>query len=127
MRQAGFPLTTRSNNPSAGIDVQLEHAGLRSFFEQLHSIDDYVRRYKPTRESYAALAQKLGRPPKQLWLMPCHAVDTSGAAAAGLRTALTLRPGNAPLALGEAPDIVGTDLREDAERIIPLHAAHCAK
>lgn len=127
LRRAGFRLTTLSNNPSAGVDAQLGHAGLRSFFEQLHSIDDDVRRYKPARESYAALAQKLGRPPGQLWLVSCHAFDTLGAAAAGLRTALILRPGNAPVALGEAPDIIGTDLREVAERIMSVHAAQRAR
>lgn len=122
LRQAGFRLTTLSNNPSAGVDVQLTHAGLRPFFEQLHSIDDKVKRYKPARESYLALADTLGVPPGRLWLVSCHAFDTLGAAAAGYRTALILRPDNAPVALGKAPDVIGIELGAIAERIIAAGA-----
>jgi 2-haloacid dehalogenase len=118
LKQAGFTLVTLSNNPTAGVEGQLSAAGLRSFFAQLHSIDDEVHRYKPARESYAWLAAKLGASPSELWFVSCHAFDTLGAASAGYRTALLLRPENAPVALGKAPDIIGTDLRIIADRIV---------
>jgi 2-haloacid dehalogenase len=118
LKRAGFRLVTLSNNPTTGVDRQLSVAGLRSFFEQLHSIDDEVRRYKPARESYTWLAAKLGASPSDLWLVSCHAFDTLGAASAGYRTALILRPGNAPAGLGDAPDIIETDLRIVADRIV---------
>ena len=118
LKAAGFRLVTLSNNPSTGVDAQLKNAGIRAFFDELHSIDDRVRRYKPARESYEALATALGVAPTDLWLVSCHAFDTLGAAATGCRTALVLRPGNAPVALGRAPDIVAGDLRVAADRIV---------
>ena len=120
LKAAGLRLVTLSNNPTAGVEVQLDAAGLRSFFAQLHSIDDQVHRYKPARESYVSLAATLGIPASELWLVSCHAFDTLGAAAAGYRTALILRPGNAPVALGKQPDIVGSDLGSVAARIIAV-------
>jgi 2-haloacid dehalogenase len=118
LKRASFTLTTLSNNPTTGVEGQLSAAGIRSFFDQLHSIDDEVRRYKPARESYTSLAAKLHASPSDLWFVSCHAFDTLGAASAGYRTALLLRPENAPVALGKAPDIIGTDLRMVADRIV---------
>jgi 2-haloacid dehalogenase len=118
LRHAGFRLTTLSNNPTAGVEMQLTAAGLRLFFDQLHSIDDRVRRYKPARESYQSLANTIGIAASGCWLVSCHAFDTLGAAAAGCRTALILRPGNASISLGKQPDIIGNDLRFIAARII---------
>lgn len=106
---AGFRLVTLSNTPSDGVEAQLTHAGIREHFAEIHSIDDRVRRYKPARESYAALATTLGVTPSDLWLVSCHAFDTLGAAAAGYRTALVLRPGNAPIGLGKKRDIIAAD------------------
>ena len=118
LKSAGFRLVTLSNNPTAGVDAQLTHAKIRSYFDDLHSIDDRVHRYKPARESYLELASKLGVPPTDLWLVSCHAFDTLGAAAVGYRTALVLRPENAAVALGRAPDIVEADLGSVAARLI---------
>ncbi|MCJ2032863.1 haloacid dehalogenase type II [Methylobacterium sp. J-068] len=118
LQEAGFRLVTFSNNPSAGVDAQLTHAGIRGYFSELHSIDDQVHRYKPARESYNALATTLGVAPSDLWLVSCHAFDTLGAAAAGYRTALVLRPENAPVALGRTPDIVTDDLGSITRRIV---------
>jgi 2-haloacid dehalogenase len=118
LKRAGFRLTTLSNSPTASVEGQLSAAGLGSFFEQIHSIDDDVRRYKPARESYTSLAAKLGASPSDMWLVSCHAFDTLGAASAGYKTALILRPENAPAGLGHAPEIIETDLRVVAERIV---------
>lgn len=120
LRTAGFRLVTFSNNPTAGVEAQLANAGLRHFFDHLYSIDDQVHRYKPARESYGWLADQLGVATSDLWLVSCHAFDTLGAAAAGCRTALILRPEKAPVALGKAPDIVGSDLRSLIERIVQV-------
>lgn len=118
LKRAGFRLVTLSNNPTAGLEEQLSAAGLKSFLEQLHSIDDEVHRYKPARESYTWLAAKLGASPSELWFVSCHSFDTLGAASAGYRTALILRPENAPIGLGKAPDIIATDLRVIADRLV---------
>jgi 2-haloacid dehalogenase len=118
LKRAGFTLVTLSNNPSAGVEGQLLAAGIRSFFEQLHSIDDEVRQYKPALESYTSLAAKLSASPSDLWFVSCHAFDTLGAASAGLRTALILRSENGPIGLGKSPEIIGSDLSSVADRIL---------
>ena len=82
-----------------------------------------MHRYKPARESYVSLAGKLGVPPSDLWLVSCHAFDTLGAAAAGYRTALVLRPENARIALGKAPDAIAADLGVVADQIIARDTA----
>lgn len=120
-------LITLSNNPTAGVDQQLTHAGIREHFSALYSIDDHVHRYKPARESYIALAATLGVASSDLWLVSCHAFDTLGAAAAGYRTALVLRPENAPISLGKAPDIVANDLTTIAGRLIASNAPFSRK
>jgi 2-haloacid dehalogenase len=122
LRSAGYRLVTLSNNPAAAVEAQLTQAGIRPFFDTLHSIDDRVRRYKPALESYTDLAASLDVAESDLWLVSCHAFDTLGAAAAGYRTALVLRPGNAPVALGRAPDIIADNLGAVADRIIQAGA-----
>jgi 2-haloacid dehalogenase len=118
LKRAGFTLITLSNNPTSGVEGRLSAAGIRSFFEQLHSIDDEEHRYKPARESYTSLAAKFGASPSDLWFVSCHAFDTLGAASAGYRTALILRSENGPIALGKSPDIIGSDLRSVADRMV---------
>ena len=53
-----------------------------------------------------------------MWFVSCHAFDALGAASVGYRTALILRPGNGPVELGKAPEIIGADMRIIADRII---------
>jgi 2-haloacid dehalogenase len=44
LKRVGFRLVTLSQNATASVEGQLSAAGLRSFFEQLHSIDEVRRR-----------------------------------------------------------------------------------
>ena len=110
LRQAGYRLVTLSNNPIATCEAQLGQAGIRAEFEQLFSIDERVKRYKPARETYLDVAQSLGVGPSDLWLVSCHAFDVMGAASAGLHAALILRPGNAPFGIGPQPDVIVSDV-----------------
>ena len=118
LKQAGVRVMTLNNSPTAVVAIQLAGAGLSELIDEVHSIDDGVRLYKPAKESYLDLARALGVSPTALWLVSCHAFDTMGAAEAGFRTALILRSGNAPIGLGKAPDIVDRDLRTIVERIL---------
>jgi 2-haloacid dehalogenase len=122
LKRAGFRMVTLGNNPKAANEVQLSNAGIRTFFENLYSIDDEVHRYKPARESYLSIAKKLQMMRSDLWLVSCHAFDTLGAASAGYRTALVLRPENAPIGLGRRPDIVGGNLQIIADALIARYA-----
>lgn len=123
LRDAGFRMVTLSNNPTTTCEAQLTQAGIRPFFERVFSVDDQVKRYKPARESYLSVSAALGVKPADLCLVSCHAFDTLGAAAAGLQTALILRPGNAPFALGPQPIIVAADLERFSRTLIERHVA----
>jgi 2-haloacid dehalogenase len=123
LREAGFRLYTLTNNPKATCARQLEEAGIASLFERQFSVDDTVHRYKPAREVYREVETYFGLPPADLCLIACHTWDILGAAAAGWKTAFIARPGNAPLAVGSQPLIVGPDLKVVAQELIQRFAA----
>jgi 2-haloacid dehalogenase len=118
LRAAGFSMFTLTNNPRATCEKQLRDAGIAHLFDGQFSVDDEVRRYKPAREVYRAVEEAVGVPTSQLWLIACHTWDVLGASAAGWKTALILRPGNAPLRVGGQPLITGDDLGEVTDEIL---------
>lgn len=117
LRTAGFRMFTLTNNPKATSEKQLRNAGIAHLFDAQFSVDDGVRRYKPAREVYRAVEEAVGVPASQLLLVACHTWDILGASAAGWKTALILRPGNAPLRVGGQPLITGNHLGELADLI----------
>lgn len=117
LRAAGFRLFTLTNNPQATCEKQIRRAGIDHLFDGQFSVDEGVRRYKPARAVYRSVEQALGVSAGQLWLIACHTWDVLGASAAGWKTALILRPGNAPLQVGGQPLITGVHLGEVAEKI----------
>jgi len=123
LREAGFRLYTLTNNPKATCARQLEQAGISSLFEGQFSVDDTVHRYKPAREVYREVEVFCGLPPSDLCLIACHTWDILGAAAAGWKTAFIARSGNAPLAVGAQPLILGPDLNAVAQELIQRFAA----
>jgi 2-haloacid dehalogenase len=119
LRDAGFRLVTLTNSaPEAGRAV-LQKAGLSPYFEQQFSVDE-VKRFKPAVETYGSVASALGADPSSLRLVAAHTWDTLGAMAAGWKAALLTRPGNAPLSVGNQPDVVEKDLLAIARRIITI-------
>jgi 2-haloacid dehalogenase len=110
LKEAGYRMVALSNNPRASCEAQLQHAGIRPFFERVFSVDDEARRYKPAPEAYAAVARALDVRPTGLLMVTCHAFDAMGALSAGLRAALILRPGDAPFKLGKQPELICGDL-----------------
>jgi 2-haloacid dehalogenase len=117
LRDAGFRLFTLTNNPAATATEQLERAGLADFFERQFSVEA-MHRYKPAPETYRFVEHQLGLSPSDCCMIACHTWDTLGAAAAGWGAALIVRPGNATLALGPQPGIVGQDLTVVAESLM---------
>jgi 2-haloacid dehalogenase len=117
--EAGFRMVTLTNSaPQAG-KALLDKAGLSHYFERLFSVDE-VKRYKPSRQAYELVTSELGVEPGTLRLIAAHTWDTLGASAAGYAAALVARPGNAPLLVGDQPDIVEPDLIAVANRIVSL-------
>jgi 2-haloacid dehalogenase len=117
MRDAGFRMAALTNSTEEVAEAQLEHAGLRSFFEYALSADS-ARRLKPAREPYLAAAQHLGVQPTDVRMIAAHAWDVTGAMRAGCAAAFVARPGMVLDPVGEQPDIVGVDLVDVANQIV---------
>lgn len=117
LADAGFRMVTLTNSTSQAGQAVLDHAGLSHYFERMFSVDE-VKRFKPSREVYAHVPSTLAVEPNRLRLIAAHTWDTLGAIAAGYAAALVARPGNAPLPVGEQPDIVAADLAAVSDRII---------
>lgn len=116
---AGFRMVTLTNSAPEPGKALLDKAVLSHHFERLFSVDE-VRRYKPSGQTYGLVASELGVESGMLRLIAAHTWDTLGASAAGYAAALVTRPGNAPLLVGDQPDIVEPDLLAVANRIISL-------
>jgi len=119
LRGAGFRLAALTNSTEEVARAQLEHAGIIGSFEQVLSAD-MVRRLKPAPEPYLLAAERLGVAVGEVRLVAAHAWDLAGAAGAGCATAFVARPGKVLDPLVEAPDVIGADLAEVADRIIAM-------
>ena len=117
LRQAGLRLATLTNSTEQVAQAQMSNAGLSEYFEQLFSVDT-VQRLKPAPEAYRMVAERLGVAIGEIRLIAAHAWDIAGALRAGCAAAFVARPGMVLDPLFERPDVVGTDLREVAERIL---------
>lgn len=121
LRSAGFRLATLTNSTEAVARAQLEHAGLIDLFERTLSADS-VQRLKPAPDPYLMAARELGVEIGGIRLIAAHAWDVAGALRAGAAAAFVARPGLVLDPLAPAPDIIGSDLVEVAERIIAAEA-----
>jgi 2-haloacid dehalogenase len=119
LRAGGFRLATLTNSTEPVARAQLENAQLARLFERILSADA-VRRLKPAPEPYHMAARELGVAVGQLWLVAAHAWDVVGALRAGCRAAFVARPGMVLDPLAPAPDVVGKDLGEVADRLLDL-------
>ena len=117
LREAGIRLATLTNNTQQVAEAQLQNSGLRDYFEQALSADA-VKRLKPAPEPYRMAAESLGVDVGEIRLVAAHAWDVAGALRAGCAAAFVARPGMVLDPLVERPDVVGTDLREVADRIL---------
>ena len=118
LRGHGFRLFTLTDNTLAISGRQLEKGGLIDLFERRFSVDETVKRHKPSLEAYHSVATALGLDPGNICLIACHVWDTIGASSAGWQTGLILREGNAPLDVGPQPDYIGQDLDAVADQLI---------
>jgi 2-haloacid dehalogenase len=119
LRDAGLRLAALTNSTAAVAQDQLTNAGLAGLFEQMLSADD-VQRLKPAPEPYQMAAERLGVGIGQIRLIAAHAWDVAGALRVGAAAAFVSRPGMVLDPLVPAPDIVGSDIRDVAEKIIAV-------
>ena len=119
LRAAGLRLATLTNSTRVVAEAQMENSGLRDFFEQILSADDEGR-LKPAPEPYRMAAESLGVEVEGIRLVAAHAWDVAGALRAGCAAAFVARPGMVFDPLVQRPDVVGTDMREVADRILRI-------
>jgi 2-haloacid dehalogenase len=117
LRGEGFRMAALTNSTLEVATAQLGHAGLIELFDEVLSADE-VRRLKPAPEPYRMVAERFGVGIGELRLVAAHGWDVAGARHAGCAAAFVARPGKALDPLAEAPDVVGRDLAEVAERIV---------
>jgi 2-haloacid dehalogenase len=120
LRDNGFRLVTLTNSPHrSGVRTPLENSGLAQLFERQFSVDA-CRAFKPSPSVYRYVCRELGVTPTECMMVAAHVWDTLGAQNAGFSAALVTRPGNPPLPVDglPQPDLVVSDLRQLAERLI---------
>ncbi len=120
LRDHGFRLVTLTNSPpNPNGPTALQNSGLAQFFEQQLSVDA-CRAFKPAPAVYRYVCETLQVAPADCMMVAAHVWDTLGAQHVGFSSALITRPGNPPLPVDglAQPDLVVSDLRELAERLI---------
>ena len=117
LRDAGFRLATLTNSTRQVGEAQIDNSGLRDYFEQTLSADT-AQRLKPAPEPYRMAAESLGVELGEIRLVAAHGWDIAGALRAGCAAAFVARRGKALFPTAPPPDVVGTDLREVADRIV---------
>lgn len=116
---AGIRLAALTNSTQQVADAQIDNSGLRDYFEQVLSANT-AQSLKPAPAPYRMAAESLGVEIRQVRLVAAHAWDVTGAMRAGCAAAFVARPGMVLNPLAERPDVVGTNLREVADRIIEV-------
>jgi 2-haloacid dehalogenase len=121
LRDTGLIAVALVNSVESVGEAQLTNAGIRDCFDRVISADS-VKRLKPAREPYQAVADAYGVPISDVRLVAAHSWDVTGALAAGCRAAFVARPGMILSPLGRRPDIVGPDIAAVVDRIIAIDA-----
>ena len=87
LRDHGLRLFTLTDNPLEISGRPLEEAGVIGLFERRFSVDETVRRHKPTPEAYQSVAAALQADPGGICLIASHVWDILGAVAASWQAA----------------------------------------
>jgi 2-haloacid dehalogenase len=112
LRAQGHKLVAFSNGTEVTVDALLEKAGIRSYFDDIISVDD-IRTFKPHPAVYAYLARRLERSVDETWLISSNSWDVIGAKSAGLSAGWIKRmPDQVFDPWGIEPDVVVNDLEE---------------
>jgi len=110
---------TNSLGPVA--EAQLTQSGLRDYFDRVISADS-VRRLKPAKEPYLAVAEAYEVDVREVRLVAAHSWDIAGALSAGCKAAFVARPGMVLSPIGAQPDIIGPDIDSVVAQIIATDA-----
>ncbi len=126
LRKKGFPLAALTNSTASTAEAQLNHAGIRNYFQFVFSADT-VKRLKPAPEPYQMVATGLGVAPNSLLMVAAHSWDIAGAIRADWSGAFVARPGQILDALTPKPAFVAPDLVDLARQILSRRAGEQEK
>jgi len=121
LKQLGCRLATLTNSSPSLVHDQLRNSGLSDLLETSISVDK-VRCFKPARIVYEMAAAELGEDAGDLWLVAAHNWDTTGALRAGWKAAFVQRPGMVLGPLDMAPQVIGRDLSDVADKLVATFA-----
>jgi len=116
LTDAGFRLAALTNSPLTTAHVQLDNAGISSYFSEIMSVE-MVQRFKPHRSVYLAAADALSCDPANLTMVAAHDWDIAGALAAGLDGIFVARPGQTYSHAFPKPTLVVPDISAAAVAI----------
>ena len=119
LKGEGFRMVTLTNSSQSAVDAQMQNAGLTDLFERRLSVEE-TQLFKPHSHVYRWAARKLGFAPQDCMLVAAHGWDVAGAIWAGCRAAFISRPGAQLFPLAPEPEIVESDLRAAAKRLIGM-------
>jgi 2-haloacid dehalogenase len=122
LRSTSLTVVALTNSPATVAEAQLVNSGIRDHFDGVVSADS-VRRLKPAKEPYLAVAEASGVGIADVRLVAAHWWDVAGALTAGCKAAFVARPGMVLSPIGPRPDIVGADLDAVVDQIVALDAA----
>jgi len=83
---AGHRLYAFSNGDKKTVDILLDHAGIKTFFLDLISVNE-VHSFKPDPMVYDYFLQKTGATNSEAWLISSNPFDIIGASAVGMNSA----------------------------------------
>ena len=117
LRENGYRTVAFSNSSSDLITKQIENAGLKSYFDEVVSVEE-TGSFKPDPKVYLYVAEKLQVPISNLRLVATHDWDTHGAMSAGMLSAYIDRSGTPYHPQYIQAPIIGTDMNDVVEAII---------
>jgi 2-haloacid dehalogenase len=116
LRDTPLQVVALTNSVLDVAEAQLRAAGILPLFDRVMSADE-VRRLKPAREPYAAVAAACGTTLDEMRLVAAHWWDVTGALSAGCKAAFVARPGAVLSPVAPRPDIVEPDIAAVVRRI----------
>jgi 2-haloacid dehalogenase len=117
LRDTPLQVVALTNSVQAVAEALLSAAGIRELFDQVISAVQ-VRRLKPAREPYAAVADACGTTLGEVRLVAAHWWDIAGALVAGCKAAFVARPGAVLSPVSPRPDIVEPDVAAVVRRVL---------
>jgi 2-haloacid dehalogenase len=120
LRERGLRLAALSNANTELLEEQMKRSKLGKFFDEVISVDAVARRFKPSRDAYEGALDRLGGNPHEALMVAAHPWDLMGAAAAGFRTALIVRPGVAPYPGVQEPNYVAQNLEDFTDQLLGI-------